>query len=369
MSVPIGRRNLFAERKRAALGIVGVSVALVLVLALDGLFAGAMRQISRIIDTSSADVFVAQPGVRNLHMTYSALPADVLDDIRAIPGVATADPVLYDLDAVVGPDGQARQLSYVFGAQPGRLGGPERLTAGAQPGPGEIVLDEVAADRLDVSLGDRVEVFSTSWRVAGLTSGLTSMVNSVSYVRLEDFEQARGLSDAISFVFVTAESDAAQLADRIATTTGLSALTRETFSTQERRTVQDMSTDLMRIMSFAAFLIGLAVIALTLHGATLSRLREIGIMKALGARPRAIIGVVATQAAWTVAVALVLSVPITLALGWGAHRISGSISLAVELDSVGRAAIGAALLGALGAAAPLVKVSRIDPASVFREPT
>jgi len=38
----------------------------------------------------------------------------------------------------------------------------------------------------------------------------------------------------------------------------------------------------------------------------------------------------------------------------------------VEASSVLRASIGAAILGALGAVSPLIKVSRVDPATVFR---
>ena len=84
--VPIGRRNLFADRRRALLGVAGLASALLLVLALDGIFAGAMRGVTRYIDTSPADVFVAQQGVRNMHMASSFVPLDALDDIRALPG-------------------------------------------------------------------------------------------------------------------------------------------------------------------------------------------------------------------------------------------------------------------------------------------
>jgi len=72
------------------------------------------------------------------------------------------------------------------------------------------------------------------------------------------------------------------LAGRIESATGFTAQSRERFSAEERGRVEDMSVELMQIMTFAAFLIGLAVIGLTLHAETLARLREIGVMKALG---------------------------------------------------------------------------------------
>lgn len=363
--VPIARRNLFAERRRTFLGIAGVSTALLLVLALNGLFAGSMRQISRTIDASPADVFVAQAGVRNMHMAYSAIPVASVERVRAIPGVVWADPLLYDLDALVGPSTR-RQASYVFGFVPGSHGTPQGLVSGRLPGSGEIVLDEAGADRIGARVGSTVEVFGTRWRVSGLTQGLTNIVNSVSYMRLEDFARAREMSGVISYVLVGTRGPAAVVARRIAAGTGLSALTRAQFSQQERKAVQDMSTDLMRIMTLAAFLIGLAVIALTLYAATLSRLREVGMMKAIGARTRRLARIVIAQAAWTVGAALALAVPLTLGLGWVVERVSGTITLSLQTDAVLTAGIAAALLGALGAIVPLIKVAHVDPATVFR---
>src|SRR3989304_3463376 len=48
---------------------------------------------------------------------------------------------------------------------------------------------------------------------------------------------------------------------------------------QERRVVRDMSTDLMAIMNTVGFLIGLAVMGLTVYTATLLRRGEDGGMK------------------------------------------------------------------------------------------
>ena len=44
-AVPVGRRMLFAERRRATLTILGVACALLLVLVLRGIFAGAIEQV------------------------------------------------------------------------------------------------------------------------------------------------------------------------------------------------------------------------------------------------------------------------------------------------------------------------------------
>jgi len=362
--VPVGRRNLFSERRRAILGIAGVGVSLLMVLTLDGIFAGAMREVSRYIDASGADLFVSQRGIRTMHMSSSSIPLAAVEGIRELPGVRWADPILYDTGALVASD--QRELTYLIGYVPGARGGPASLVAGAEPGPGEIVLDERAAAGLGVGVGGRVAIVDRSWRVAGLTTGMTNIVNSVSYVPFDDFAAARGLDRVASYVLVGSGAPTDVMVRRIEAATGLTAQSRARFSAEERQGVKDMSTELMQIMTFAAFVIGLAVIGLTLYAATLSRLREIGVMKALGARPGRLGRIVLSQAAWTVGAALVVAVLLALGLGWVLGRAAATLPLVVEAFSVVRVAVAAALLGALGAVSPLIRVSRVDPATVFR---
>jgi putative ABC transport system permease protein len=361
--VPVGRRALFSEPRRAVLGIGGVAVALLLILALDGIFAGSMRQITRYIDDSPATVFVAQRGVRTMHMSSSAIPLEAETAIESLPGVTWVTPILYDSDQLGGPDGL--QSAYLIGYRPGSPGGPAQLTAGSEPGSGEILLDDLAAEALGADVGGQVLAAGQEWTVSGLTTGMTSIVNTIAYVRFDDLARARGADGLASYLLVGGEP-AAGLAGQIEDATGLTALAREDFAAEEAAIVGDMSVDIMRIMTLAALLIGLVVIALTMYAATLARLREIGVMKALGTTGRRLAGSVLAQAGWTVAGALVVAVALAAALSWLLPAAGPQIALVIEPLSVARVGVGAALLGALGAVAPLARVLRVDPASVFR---
>jgi putative ABC transport system permease protein len=363
-AVPVARRSLFVERRRAFLGVGGVAVTLLMVLLLDGVFAGVMRQITRYIDTASADVFVAQPSVRNMHMASSVVPLGAVEQLRAEPGVAWADPILYESTTLVA--GDRRELAYLIGYRPGGQGGPVTLAAGREPEPGQIVLDDRAAADLGLELGAEVTTLGRSWRVAGLVTGMGNIVNSLAYVRFDDFAAARQASGTASFLLVGGEGPAAELASRVEALTGLTALAREEFSAQERRVVADMSVEIMQIMTLAALIIGLAVVGLTLYAATLARLREIGVMKALGAGARRLGGDVVAQAGWTVGLALLAAVPLAVGVGWAVEQATGSVAVAIETRSVLRAAAGAAAVGAIAAVAPLIRVLRVEPASVFR---
>ena len=362
--VPIGRRNLFAERRRAMLGIAGVAVALLMILVLDGIVDGATRQLTRYIDTSPASVFVAQRGVTNMHMASSALPLADVATIRALPGVSWADPILYAPDTLASTRG--RQLTYLIGYLPGRRGGPVRLTAGREPGSGQIVLDERGAQNLHLGVGDSVRALGRSWKISGITSGLTNIANTVAFVRFDDFAAARRLPGTASYILVGGTNAAGLLAGRITAATGLSALSKARFSAQERALARDMTTEILQIMTLAAFVIGMATIGLTLYTATLSRLREIGVMKALGANARRLTNIVLAQAIWTVAAALALALALTIALAWLLGRFTGNLSVAFEPSAVVQVAAGGLLLAALGAVAPLIKVWRVDPVTVFR---
>lgn len=361
--VAIARKSLFSDRRRAALGVLAVGLSLLIVLALDGIFAGTMRQVTRYIDTADADVFVSQQGVRNMHMSSSSIPLKAVDTIAGIEGVESVAPVLYESSALRA--GGNRQLSYFIGYQPGSAGGPISLTSGDPPAANEIVLDSRAASGLGLAVGDRVSALGRSWRISGLTADMTNITNTVSYLRFSDFEQARGLRATASFLLVRSD-DPGAVARRIETAAGLTALTKVEFSTQERQIVQDMAADLMRIMTVAAFLIGLAVVALVLYSATLSRLREVGVMKALGSTNRATASVVLAQAAWTVLPAVALATAATMLLGVVLSATGSDTAIVVTARSVVRTGVGAALLGAVGALTPLAKVMRVDPTTVFR---
>jgi putative ABC transport system permease protein len=361
--VPIARRTLFIERRRAALGVGGVALALLIVLALGAVFDGAMRDVTRYIDTADADVFVAQSGVRNMHMSLSALPSEAVADVRSVDGVERADPILYETSPLT--VGDARQLSYMIGYRAGRPGGPVEITDGEEPGPDEIVLDTDAADKLGVGMGDRVSAMGRPWRVSGLTEGMTNITNTISYVRFADFANAREMQRTVSYILV-ATSDPQAVATSIEQRTGLVALTTERFSGEERRIVQDMSADIMRIMTVSGLLIGLTVVVLVLYSATLSRLRDIGLMKAIGASNRRVAVLVLVQAAWTVLPALSIALLTTLGLSVASSSLGAGVPMWLSPGAVARVGATALLLGAAGAIAPLARVVRVEPASVFR---
>ena len=364
--VSLARKNLFQDHRRALLAVSGVGASLVLVLVLNGIFAGAMRQVSAYMRNSPADVFVAQQDVRTMHMSQSALPPETVDAVRAVDGVAWAEGLRYTNSIVDTGDGQ--RITYVLGydVTTGR-GGPRRIASGQTPAEGEVLVDDVAAGELGIDIGDTVTVMGEPFRVSGTSTDGTNIVNTTVFIRTEDF--ARLHSDSVAYVLVGAEPGvtADELVSRVATALPETTVqTRAEFARQEANVVRDMAADVMKIMTVIGFLIALAVVGLTLFTTTLAKLRDYGVVKALGAGPGRLAATVVAQAVWSVALGLILAVAVALVLGAAIGALTPNVTVVIQPGSVLRTGTGALVVGGLAALLPLRRVLSVDPSTAFR---
>jgi putative ABC transport system permease protein len=184
-------RNLFQSKVRLAMSVGGVALALMLVLALEAIMTGAEKRLTAYIDNSGADVWVAQSGVRNLHMVSSWIPASVRDEVKDVPGVDSVTPLMYQIAPV---EIESKQnLAYVFGLPKGAaMGKPWSLEEGESiPEAGEAIIDSSVAERSDIALGDKVEILGQELEVAGLSKDTSTLTNSVAFISMKDFERVR----------------------------------------------------------------------------------------------------------------------------------------------------------------------------------
>ncbi len=228
----LARRNLARNRVRLLVSVGGVALALSLTLALDAIYAGVANQLTTYIDRSGADVWVSQPGVRNLHMVASWLPESVVDEVRAVDGVAEAVPILYSTATIAA--GDERAVAYVIGLPAdASMGGPWDVVDGSdRVGRGEVIVDRGFARKAGATLGDRVTVLGGEATIVGMSEGTASLVNSVAFVSFDDFRAMRSGAPVVSFVLVraadgaSADTVAAEIERRVG---GATAQSREAF--------------------------------------------------------------------------------------------------------------------------------------------
>jgi putative ABC transport system permease protein len=361
--VPIARRQLQAKRGRTLAGVAGIAVALLLILALKAIFAGMEQRLTAYIDATGADVIVAQEGVETMHMTQSALPLSAAAAVARVLGVAAAEPIIYK-GAFVESVGDKSGIVAVVG------GGPmPRLVTGRAPRARAIVVDEALADRLGIGVGARVRVLGASLRVSGEVSGTAAISGSFAFVTRPTLARILRAANVDSYLLVRADPgvDASALARRIeARVPSLTASTRPDFAASERAVVGDMSTDIVRAMIFVGFVIGVAVAALVAYSQTLSQLRDYGVLRALGLRARRALVLVLAQVAAMVVAGFALALLLIAALSWLLPALSPTLVLSVRADDVADAGLVAAGVALAAALVPVLRVVRVEPASVYR---
>ena len=359
--VPLARRQLLAKRGRALAGLIGIAAALLLVLALNAIFAGIESRLTGYIKRSGADVIVAQSGVQTMHMTQSALPEPDARAIAALEGVASATPILYK-SAFVERGDKSGVVALVGG-------GPVPGFAAHAPTARGIVIDEALADQLGVGIGDTVTVLGTDLRVSGKVTGTAAISGSFAFVARPTLARLLHAQGLASYVLVRARpgTSATELATRInASVPGVTASTREEFAASERRVVGDMSTDIVHAMTFIGFVIGVAVASLVAYSATLTQLRDVAVLRALGLSTRRALALISAQVAFMIVGGFALALALVAGLALIAPALSPTLVLSLRVADVVQAALVAGAVAIAAALIPILRVARVEPASVFR---
>jgi putative ABC transport system permease protein len=362
-AVPIARRNLARQRLRLALSAGGVGMALLMILALDGIYTAILDRVTVYPDNQGAPLIASQRGVSTMHMSTSTIGRADVAALASDPRVARAEPILYTT-LLLGRREQS--VSYVIGFRRG--GGPWEIAEGrSDPRGDEIVLDRRTADQLGLDVGSQVGALGRQLRVIGLAGGASSVVAGLAFVDYETFAHAARTRGSASYVLLWPRGDdPAAVAPALARSHRLEVQTREQFSGNERQVISDMSTGLIRGMLSIGIVVGLAVAALSVYTATVARLQEYAVLKAIGMSNRALYALVSRQSLMTVAGGLALALALVLGLAVLIPLLDPSVRLSLSLGSVARTAAAAALIAVVAALAPARRLAHVDPATVYR---
>ncbi|MGB7588332.1 MAG: ABC transporter permease [Solirubrobacterales bacterium] len=362
--VPLARRNLTRQRLRFALSAAGVGLALLLILSLEAIYGGVLRQVTAYPDHAGAPVIVSQRGVKTMHMSSSALPLGLARKLRRDPRVARAAPILYSPIIL---NGREPVSSYLIGFR--RAGGPWQMSSGrARPGPDGIVIDAITAGRLGVGIGDTLRVAGGQLRIVGLTRGTFSIISSVSFIAYATFQRLEGTTGSASYILVWPRRGRSPeaLASHLQAAYPVTAQTSGKFSTNERQVVSDMSTELIQGLVSIGFVVGLVVAGLSIYTATVARLREYAVLKAIGMRNRSLYWMISRQALLTVGSGLLVALALLALLNAVVGRAEPSITMQLTSGILARTALVTTLIGAVAALLPARRVARVDPASAYR---
>ncbi len=360
--------NLFQDKLRFALSVVGIALAVMLILFLLGLRAGVFRSAGLYLDNTPGSVAVMPSGVKSTSAgSGQFLPAETVDAVASAGGVERATPILLTM-AIPELHGK-KQVIRLVGYDTALGGGPWNLRQGREPaGDAEVVLDRVLAGRHGFSVGDSFEIGGQQLKVVGLSSETSSFSGSYVFASktfVESFALAPG---AASLVLVTPEpgTKPAQLVASLQSLPGTNVLLKSQVIANDKQIVAGIFDQVIFLMVTAAFIVGALVVGLVIYAATIERRGEYGILKAIGAHNSVLYRVVVSQALVAAILGVLLGVGFAFAMGWLVMTAKPQFLVAIEPLAIIVTLAAGFVMALAGALIPARAVATVAPAEVFR---
>jgi putative ABC transport system permease protein len=359
--------NFFQDKLRSTLSILGVGLAIMLILVLNGFLIGVDRAASTYLDHAPGSVVVAGQDVKNFIVSSSLLPPGTVEAVRNTAGVANVTPILTQ-SVYFELQGQ-KQFVEMIGYDSRFGGGPWNLVEGREPrADNEMVLDRVLAQQHSIVPGDTLPVLNRTFTVVGLSAGTSTWMMSFAFVRKTAAESLLLVPGATGFLLVTPANgiSADFMRDRLSSLPGTQVLLKSELVANDVALLTRSFSAPLRLMVTIALIVGVLVVGLIIYTATVERQREYGVLKAIGARNRRLYRVVTTQAMLVAIVGSIIG--IGLALG-GAQLIMAlrpQFLVVIEPVATLQALAAGFVMALLAALFPVRLLARLAPADVFR---
>jgi putative ABC transport system permease protein len=373
MTFTLAFRNLFHDRIRLAVTMVGILFSIVLVAVQLGLYLGARNIIVSMIDRSEGDLWIMAYGTKNFE---EAQPIGLREKFAALstPGVAKAVPLIVSFTDWRKPTGGATLVVIVGAdAEDGGLK-PWNVVEGDVTGLGArdaVIVDKSYLSDLGLNgVGDTAQIGSSRVRISGLTDGIRSF--TVTPYVFTTLNRARSLldmpSDNLTYVLVKLEPGADAEAVRAELRTKVpdnEVLTKAEFHDRSLNHWLFATGAGVALIGGAilGLVVGTVIVAQTLYSSTKDHLNEFATLRALGSSSGYIHRVILAQAALSAVLGYALGMIIAMAVVYFSEQTPLPIIMTPGLATL--------LLGltvamcAISALSAIGKVMRIDPAVVF----
>lgn len=366
----LAAKNIWQERTKFLITVGGVTFSVLLMVMLSGLYQGWKTMMGAYVASIPADLWIEQEGMGDMYHTLSFLPANLEDRIEAVAGVKTAYPFLSRAVQFQRNDDDVTLLIVGFDPTTG-IGQPSTMTIGRWQDlqPGEIIIDDAFARKQEVVIGEKLIIGDRDLTVAGISSGGNLITSQYAFVLLSDAKQLFQLGETTNFYIVQLEpgASATDVRARILTTLpGTAVKTQVEFVASARSVIEETFLPIIFVLDLIALGVGIAVIGLTTYSATIEKAREYGVMKAIGLTNGLIMRLVFYQALLAGVLGYLLGVGLAYPLGYAGEQYAAAFLVALRPIDLGLVAGLTAIMVLLAAYVPTRRITRIDPAIVFK---
>jgi putative ABC transport system permease protein len=361
-------RNLLQDRVRFVLSVVAVALALMLILFLLGLRAGARQSAVVYLENAPGSIAVMPPGGKNTSAGAAQfLSPEVAEAVASTEGVASVTPILLTLG--FSEFHGTKEVIKVVGYDSDLGGGPWNLADGRVPqADDEVVLDRIVARRHAVETGDLIQVGGRTLRVVGRSNETASWTGSYAFARKTTVESLVLAPGAASVLLVTPApgTAAAELVERLRALPGTNVLLKREVMDNDAEMIAGIVDQVILLMLGAAFVVGALVVGMVIYNATNERRSEYGILKAIGARNGLLYRVVAAQSLMAGSLGAVFGVVFAFGMRSLVSSARPQFLVIIEPSAIAVTIAAGLTMALAGGLAPARSAGRLAPAEVFR---
>ena len=353
--------NLVHRPIRSLISIVAIALEVTLILLIVGLCYGIMNDSKNRTAGIGADVIVQPPGSSFLAgISGAPVSARIADVLRKQPHVRVVSPVIWNIATTSG-------LEVIDGIDlPSfeALGGPfQYLQGGGFRGPDDVLVDDFIARQRRVKVGDTMEIFNHTFRVAGIVENGRGARKFVPTATMQD---VMGAKDKASVFYVKLDNVAntEAVVTEIKNIPGMGRYS--VLSTTEYLSMMTPShlpgfRPFIGIVIGVSLVIGFLVIFQSMYTAVMERTREIGILKSMGASKLYIVNVILRETVLLAVAGILVGIAVSLAARVGIQQRWPLVHIDQSNVWMLRATLIAIVGAAAGAIYPAYKAAQKDP--------
>jgi len=352
--------NLVHRPIRSLISVIAVALEVTLILLIVGLSLGMVSDSRGRQAGIGADVVVMPPGSSYIvGLTGTPMPIKIGEVLAKLPHVVTVAPVLTQvstngtLEVIAGIDLKSYEALAPF----------QFLQGGPFQGSDDVLIDDILARAKHIKIGDKMEILSHEFRVAGIVAPGKGARKFVQIDVLQDLNGSKGRA-SVFYLKLDNPANADAVVSEIKGIPGM-----ETHIAVPMAYYLSMLTPsnypglltFLRVVIAISMTIGFIVIFQAMYTAVMERTREIGILKSMGASKLYIVNVILRETVMLAIGGILLGILISLTARVGlAHKIP-TLRVIVTGGWIFWTTIIAIVGAMLGAMYPAYRAAQKDP--------
>jgi putative ABC transport system permease protein len=351
--------NLRFRPVRSALSIIAIALEVAMMLTIVGLSRGTLADSAQRARGVGADIYIRPRGSNMLSLGSANIPEGFIGWLEKQPHVSLA------VWAVVQPlaGGGLASITGIDLDKFNRMSGGFRYLSGGPPEKtDDVIVDRYFAMQHKLKTGSSVDLLNRKWRVSGIfEEGKLARV----VLPLKTIQNLTSNDGKLSQIYVKADqpSNVRPVIDFLK-----SKLEGYPIYSAEELLSLISASNIPMLSAFTGVVIGISVVVgflvvfLSMYTAVLERTREVGVLKALGATPAFVLGILLRETFLLGVAGSALGILVSFASRWLIANVASAWLSQYIVPDWWPIAAGIAIAGALlGAAYPGWRAARQDP--------